>query len=231
MQATTMPFSFFLAFPSLPRFTKSDVDAGNIGEDAATLCDAIRAVFFLSRSIRKERTLWLSFAADRALVAMAGGALRYLGPDERSMLMLVDKASERLTLAPMANAWSTHSVWTESTPGIKCLAGLDPGTALARVARECPGQAFVVPTFTIVEPAGLPSIVFPPDLPARVAGRGAVLVMALDGSPVTSWAGSPAASSLPEQLKNIEINLCTRSPTLASKILAINLIEDNARVG
>jgi len=210
-------------FPALPRFTKKDVDAGNVNDEAAALCDAIRAVFFLSRSIRKERTLWLSFAADRALVAMDGGTLRYLGPDERSTLMMVDKAADVLRSNP--------ATWIESTPGITCLAGIDTGNALARVARERPGLAMAAPAFTAVEPAGRPAIRYPPDLPALAADRGVVLVMALDGGPVASRAGAPPASSPPEQLKNIEINLCTGSPTLASKILAINLIEDNTRVG
>ncbi len=218
-----MPFSFFLTFPALPRFTKKDVDECNIGDDAAALCDAIRAVFFLSRSIRKERTLWLSFAADRALVMMAGDALRYLGPDERSTLMLVDKAAGVLRSGPR--------IWTKSTPGIACLAGIDPGNALTRVAAERPGLALLAPTFTIFEPAGRPAIDFPPDLPGLAAGRGAVLAMALDGSPVGSWHGSSPATSRPEQLKYIEVKLCTGVPTLTSKILAINLIEDNARVG
>ncbi|MBN2151801.1 MAG: hypothetical protein JW839_10165 [Candidatus Lokiarchaeota archaeon] len=215
-----MPISFFLAFPSLPRFTKDDVDAGNVGEDAAALCDAIRAVFFLSRAIRKERTLWLSFAADRALVAMAGGALRYLGPDERSTLMLVDKAAGVLRSNPGG--------WAESTPGVSCLAGVDPGTALSRVASEHPGLAIVAPAFTTVEPAGRPAIAFPPELPALAATRGAVLAMALDGSHAASWPGSPTASGLPEHFITADVKVTPRFPTLASRILAINLIEDNA---
>ncbi len=218
-----MPFSFFLAFPALPRFSKKDVDACDIGEDAAALCDAIRAVFFLSRSIRKERTLWLSFAADRALVRMAGGTLRYLGPDERSTLMLVDKAAGALRSNP--------SRWVESTPGVSCMSGIDPGNALALVAGENPGLALGAPIFTAGAPAGQPAVAFPPDLPALAAGRGIVLAMALDGSPVASWAGTPSAPSRPEQLINVEVNLCTGFPALATKILAINVIEDNARVG
>ena len=216
-----MPFSFFLVFPALPRFTKKDVDECNIGEDAASLCDAIRAVFFLSRAIRKERTLWLSFAADRALVRMAGESLRYLGPDERSTLMLVDKAAGTLKSNPAS--------WVESTPGMACRAGIDPGSALALVASERPGLAIVSPKFMASAPAGQAAIGFPPEIPALAAGRGIVLAMALDGSPVASWAGASPASSRPEQLINAEVNLCTRSPNLASEILAFNLIEDNAR--
>jgi hypothetical protein len=218
-----MPFSFFLSFPALPRFTKKDVDECNVSEDAAALCDAIRAVFFLSRSIRKERTLWFSFAADRALVRMSGCALRYLGPDERSTLMLVDKAAGVLRSSP--------SRWIESTPGVSCMSGIDPGNALALVAGENPGLALVAPTFTAGAPGRQPAIVFPPDLPALAAGKGILLAMALDGTPVASWPGESPASSHPEQLINANVEMSTRFPTLASKILAFNLIEDNARVG
>ncbi len=216
-----MPFSFFLAFPALPRFTKKDVDACDVGEDAAILCDAIRAVFFLSRSIRKERTLWLSFAADRTMIKMAGDTLRYLGPDERSTLMLVDKAAGVLRSNP-------HS-WTESTPGVVCRTGIDTGDALALVASERPKLALVAPTFTTGIPTGQPAIVFPADLPVLAANRGIVLVMALDGSNVASWAEAPPTSNRPEQLINIEVKCVVSSPTLASKILTFNVIEDNAK--
>jgi hypothetical protein len=218
---TIMPFSFFLVFPALPRFTKKDVDACDIGEEAAILCDVIRAVYFLSRSIRKERTLWLSFAANRALVRMAGDTLRYLGPDERSTLMLIDKAADVLKANPAS--------WVESTPGTACRAGIDPGSALALIASERPGLMLVAPTFTGGGPAGQPAITFPSDLPVLAASRGIVLAMALDGRDIASWAGASPASSRPEQLINVEVKCVVSSPTLASKILAFNVIEDNTK--
>ncbi|NMC05601.1 MAG: hypothetical protein GYA24_10330 [Candidatus Lokiarchaeota archaeon] len=221
-----MPCSFLLSFPALPRFTKRDLDGGNIADDAAALCDAIRATFFLSRSIRKERTLWLAFAADSALVRMAGATLRYLGPDERSTLMLVDKATDVLDTHP-----GSPGKWIESTPGVSCMPGIDPGDVLALVAADQPGRMLVDPEFVQLATGARPGIGFSPDLPALMATRDIVVAMSLDGSHAASWAGSAAASRLSEELINARILGCTGSPTLATRILAVNMIDDHASGG
>jgi len=54
--------------------------------------------------------------------------------------------------------------------------------------------------------------------------------LASDGSPVATWAGAADETTLVGTLKYVEVKLCTRSPALASMILAVNVIEDNARV-
>src|SRR5271157_5089495 len=118
-----MPFSFFLENSATREFTKKDIDACNVSPEWSAACDAIRAVFFLSRSIRKERDAWLSFSALGMLLVLSGWSIRYLGPDERSMLMLVDKAMGALKLQSRnKNSTLSENNWIKSTPGVRCRA-------------------------------------------------------------------------------------------------------------
>ena len=53
---------------------------------------SIQAAFFLSHKIRKYVDLYLAFLDENLIIQYVGEKLRYLGPDERSIGMLLMKA-------------------------------------------------------------------------------------------------------------------------------------------
>jgi hypothetical protein len=215
-----MPFSFFLALPAIPRFSKKEIDEGIVSTEAAALCEAIRAAFFLSRSIRKERDLWLHFTADRALIVLHGQSLRYLGPDERSMLMLVDKA----------RAVILHGTGglVESTPGITCATGIDLGGALAVLIKSQGLIPLIAPRFDVQNQPGGPAMQFLPSLPGIPASQAACVLLGPACSPAPAWSELLVA---PEQLITTMVIVNRSIASHASKIMVFNMIEDNAVVG
>lgn len=227
-----MPFSFFLEFDATQGFTKRDVDNCNVNPSWASTCDAIRAVFFLSRSIRKERDAWLSFPGIGMLLTMTGRSLRYLGPDERSMLMLVDKAMIAVgTRTRTENDPSSQVGWIESTPGVRCrtIAGQEEALHAFTSAHE--GCTFFFPDFTTSEGDATTGFTFPEELPAIAAASRACVVLGNDGeNAFPTWLASDDQESPREHpIKFIKAPIHTRTKleTLASKIMLFNLIDDN----
>ncbi|MHA1264723.1 MAG: hypothetical protein ACTSRS_05730 [Candidatus Helarchaeota archaeon] len=73
---------------------------------------SIQATFFLSHKIRKETDLFLVFLDENLIIHYRGKKLRYLGPDERSIGMLLMKALNRgRKLPPMCQIESTPGIW------------------------------------------------------------------------------------------------------------------------
>ncbi|TFF90477.1 MAG: hypothetical protein EU548_02800, partial [Promethearchaeota archaeon] len=70
--------------------------------------------FCLSYNIRKENNFYLYFLAEDFSVKFIGNELRYLGPDERSQALLLNKAIKKGE--QYTNSYNQH--WIESTPGI-----------------------------------------------------------------------------------------------------------------
>ena len=106
--------NFILLIKELTFFTKKDVDRGRTPLDVYILCSSIRETFCLSYSIRKNNNLFLFFQKRCILVKLNGDKLRYLGPDERSQALLLEKAlvkgNEEKNIL--------NKDWKKSTPGI-----------------------------------------------------------------------------------------------------------------
>lgn len=109
-----MPRAFLAFQPGLNKFSKQDVDKGHVTPAMASTCNILRATFFLSNGFRRERELFLQFPELDMMVRFHGPTLRYLGPDERSMLLLLEKALD----IHEAREKVAVSRWQETTPGI-----------------------------------------------------------------------------------------------------------------
>jgi len=106
--------NFILLIKDLTFFTKKDVDRGIIPPDVHMLCSSIRETFCISYNIRKNNNLYLFFKKRDILVKLVGDKLRYLGPDERSQALLLEKAINKRN--EEKNILSKD--WKKSTPGI-----------------------------------------------------------------------------------------------------------------
>ncbi len=84
--------NFLLLLEKIIQYNKEIIDKGLTPKKIYELCSCIRETFCLSYSIRKDNNLLLYFQKEHILVSFIGEALRYLGPDERSQALLLEKA-------------------------------------------------------------------------------------------------------------------------------------------
>lgn len=103
---------FLLIFEEIPYYNKNDVDTGSIPIEIYKLCSCIRETFCLSYSIRKNNNLYLVVFRDHILIKFQGNKLRFLGSDERSQAILLNKAINKTQEINIVNRWNN------STPGI-----------------------------------------------------------------------------------------------------------------
>jgi tRNA pseudouridine-54 N-methylase len=103
--------NFLILLKDYPEITKQNIDLGDISPNLYSICSIIRECFCLSYSIRKENNLFLFFVTSKTLIKLEGNTLRFLGSDERSQAILIQKALKK--------ARERHSIiWEKSTPGI-----------------------------------------------------------------------------------------------------------------
>ncbi|MFX1417922.1 MAG: hypothetical protein ACFE9N_03260 [Promethearchaeota archaeon] len=106
--------NFLLLIENITYYSKQDIDKGKTPLKIYTLCSCIRETFCLSYSIRKKNTLYLYFQKELILIKIEGKRLRYLGPDERSQALLLEKAlNKSIKILSIKD-----SNWEKSTPGI-----------------------------------------------------------------------------------------------------------------
>ena len=106
--------NFILLIKELSNYTKNDVDKGETPFDVYNLCSCIRETFCLSYAIRKNNNLYLFFQENYVLIKFKGNELRYLGPDERSQALLLEKALNKTRQDRNID----DKKWIKSTPGI-----------------------------------------------------------------------------------------------------------------
>jgi hypothetical protein len=106
--------NFLLLIEKIPEYIKKTIDTGLTPQNVYELCSCIREAFCLSYSIRKKNNLYLYFQDDHVLVKFLGNKLRYLGPDERSQALLLEKALKHAK--DLKNL--TKIELKKSTPGI-----------------------------------------------------------------------------------------------------------------
>jgi len=106
--------NFLLLIENISNYSKQDIDRGKTPLEIYKLCSCIRETFCLSYAIRKRNILYLYFQKEHVLIKFEGKNLRYLGPDERSQALLLEKALNKVnkTLSAKDNKWE------KSTPGI-----------------------------------------------------------------------------------------------------------------
>ncbi len=74
---------------------------------------AIQASFFLSHKIRTNTEVVLAFIDENLVIHYIGSELRFLGPDERSIGMLLMKALEKKDAAHAKKIQSTPGIWIQ----------------------------------------------------------------------------------------------------------------------
>ena len=103
---------FLLLIETIQGYTKHEIDRGLTPLNVYTICSCIRESFCLSYSIRKENNLLLFSYEKLHLIKFQGDKLRFLGSDERSQALLLNKALQ------LVNQQNISERWTKSTPGI-----------------------------------------------------------------------------------------------------------------
>ncbi len=106
--------NFLLIIKRIVPFTKKDIDKGNTPLEIYDLCMSLKETFCLSYAIRKLNNLYLYFIEESFFIRFKGEQLRYLGPDERSQAILLNKA---INLYPSILEEKRNN-WRKSTPGI-----------------------------------------------------------------------------------------------------------------
>jgi hypothetical protein len=95
-------------------YSKTTIDKGKTPFIVYKICSCIREAFCLSYAIRKDNILYLYFQKEHILIKFEGQELRYLGPDERSQALLLEKVLEKTC----EKFNDTNNKWIRSTPGI-----------------------------------------------------------------------------------------------------------------
>ncbi|MEE9376531.1 MAG: hypothetical protein V3V33_00665 [Candidatus Lokiarchaeia archaeon] len=106
--------NYLLILEKIIEYNKQIIDKGLTPQKVYELCSCIREVFCLSYSIRKNNFLYLYFQKEHVLVKFEGKKLRYLGPDERSQALLLEKALNKVKNENKGK----NDIWIKSTPGI-----------------------------------------------------------------------------------------------------------------
>jgi len=104
--------NFLLLIEDISHYSKKDIDCGFTPLEVYRLCSCIREAFCLSYSIRKQNNLFLFFYKTLSLIKLQGNRLKFLGSDERSQALLLNKAINKL------NEININHKWIKSTPGI-----------------------------------------------------------------------------------------------------------------
>ncbi len=108
--------NFLLLINNISNYCKKDIDKGKTPPEIYKICSCIRETFCLSYSIRKNNDLYIYFQEERVLIKFEGIKLRYLGPDERSQALLLNKAINKSVQIESTE----NDNWIKSTPGIFC---------------------------------------------------------------------------------------------------------------
>ncbi len=82
-------------------------------EEIYEIIMSIQAAYFLSHEIRKETDFFLIFHLDDVAIHFRGNRLRYLGPDERSIGMLLMKGLKKIPTLEKKRVESTPGIWIE----------------------------------------------------------------------------------------------------------------------
>lgn len=105
--------NYLLLLKDITHYSKKDIDQGYTPAKIYQICCSIKEAFCLSYSIRKENNLYLYFFEENVSIKLVGKNLRFLGSDERSQALLLNKAIKKIPNISLKK----QKNWTESTPG------------------------------------------------------------------------------------------------------------------
>jgi len=135
--------NFLVLIEKFPNFSKSDIDVGKTPIYVYTLCSIIRESFCLSYSIRKNNNLYLYFKSLQLLIKYEGKKLRFLGSDERSQAILLNKALEKIN----GDEKVKTQEWENSTPGIFIMRLPNSSSILENINNILPNKIVFIAEF------------------------------------------------------------------------------------
>jgi tRNA pseudouridine-54 N-methylase len=115
--------SFILVMEKSPEFRRQEIDRGTIHRDAVSLVNCVRSSLFTSLDVRRDTSVIICPLDHRGkLVRIDGKELRYMGPDERSISILLSLAFDSLASKRVGNE--------VSSPGITVVREMEPFATL-----------------------------------------------------------------------------------------------------
>lgn len=107
-----------------PEINRREIDRGVMSQDAVTLADCVRSSLFTSRGVRKDtKVIVYPLGSKSRLIRIEGDKLRYMGPDERSVSILLSMSATRLATEGTGNEISSPGITvvrkSESLAGLK----------------------------------------------------------------------------------------------------------------
>lgn len=216
--------NFLLIYPKLTYYSKKEIDQGNTPSEIFKICSSIKETFCLSYSIRKENNLYFYFLNNNISIKLMGNKLRYMGSDERSQALLLNKATKKLEKYFI----SELTEWKESTPGffIKSFSSFEQF-----LKKE---EGFDISSFIYIihgselENEALISISYVNELPLDSYQKSEDCLFILPNFNFSHR--YPEKFKLIKKLKNITFVNLTQSNIVSDKILLINFEIDRTKL-
>ncbi len=102
---------FSVLLNSIPKISQKQLDLGFVDRTVSKLSACIRAAFFLSHGIRRDTILYILVKDGNFMIKLVGDELKYLGPDIRSIALLLMKAQMELKELNKKRALSKRGVY------------------------------------------------------------------------------------------------------------------------
>ncbi len=208
--------NFLLLIKNISEYSKKDIDKGETPYDVYILCACIREAFCLSYAIRKDNNLYFYLQEKYTLIKFSGNKLRYLGPDERSQTLLLEKA---LTKANQEFNIRDKK-WVKSTPGIFIKRFFDDNSFLSFYKSIRKEKSYI-----IVDPNKNPD----KEINSTNSKNDLLEIMEDNFYIIPTYSISKENSKTIElfkELKNIKILSLSKVKSLENKILYINFKKD-----
>ena len=209
--------NFLLLTKKSHQYNKEIIDKGLTPQKVYKLCSCIRETFCLSYSIRKDNNLFIYFQKEYILICFIGNELRYLGPDERSQALLLEKALNKANEID----FNVKDGRTQSTPGIYALKFLDHHSFLGYISSLVIGNVHI-----IIDKEEL--IKKERDIYARnikfefFKDRNWFVIPTYD-----NFIGNSKILDLIKEMKNIKFFSLSKIKQIENKILYINYLNDH----
>ena len=79
-----------------PEMSRKEINEGNLSRDALTAENCVRSSLFTSYGLRRDSKLIFYQAQSGKLILIEGDKLRYMGPNERSISILLSMSAKKL---------------------------------------------------------------------------------------------------------------------------------------
>jgi tRNA pseudouridine-54 N-methylase len=79
-----------------PEMSRQAINEGNLNQDALTAVNCVRSSLFTSYGLRRDSKLIFYQAQSDKLILVEGDKLRYMGPNERSISILLSMSAKKL---------------------------------------------------------------------------------------------------------------------------------------